>query len=333
MEKLQSHLTVVEKQKIVQLHVRGFKNSFISKQMKCHRNTISSIIGQWRRGEFVTAKKLRKGRYSLTAQKTYQVLKYFVDHPFNTYKQCIQDLKLLVSCKTIAKVLTRNGIKNYIACTKPFLSMQNRIKRLRFAIKYIDWTWQWANVVYMDEKTIQTYANGRVMVKRRLNERYDPGKIVSPEVQNTKNKVNLFGMISSDGPNMIFSVPTKLNGKHFKQLMSTKVKKLLGNKNILMDNAAIHIEGLKYLRKFGLIIIDFPPKSGDLNPIENVWGELQKKMNKKLRNICISTQAGLLELIRESWKEIPASFIQKCLLSMPQRLRDVIAIKGGQTRF
>lgn len=333
MDKKRTHLTISDKQRIIQLHVRGFKNSFIATQMKCHKNTVSTVICQWKKGKFVTSKGKRKSRYSLTAQKAYRVLKYFIDNPFNTYKQCIQDLKLVVCCKTVAKVLTRNGIRNYIACSKPFLSMQNQIKRLRFAIKYKDWTWKWANVVCMDEKTIQTFANCKVMVKRRLNERYDHRKIVSSEIQNTKNKVNLVGLISHDGPNMIYSVPTKLNGKHFKQLMSTKVKQLLGNKHILMDNAKIHGEGLDYLRKCGLIVLDFPPKSGDLNPIENVWGELQKILNRKLRNKCISTQSELLELIRASWKEIPAGFIQKCLLSMPQRLRDVIKMKGRQTRY
>src|SRR6202012_1341458 len=100
---------------------------------------------------------------------------------------------------------------------KPFLSMLHRIKRLKFAIKHKDWTCQqWSNVVCMDEKTIQTYANGKVMVKRRKNERYDPDKLITPEIQNTKNKVNLVGMVSHSGPNMIYSVPTKLNGKQFK---------------------------------------------------------------------------------------------------------------------
>lgn len=329
-----TYLTIAEKQEIIQLHVRGFKNKLISEQVKCHRNTVSSVVMNWKRGKFLKAKPIRKARYSLTAQKVYKVLNYFVSNPFNSYKECIRDLKLAVSPNTVAKVLTRNGIKNYVACSKQFLSIQNQIKRLRFALKYQHLTWQWARVVAMDEKTVQTYANGKVMVKRRVNERYDVDKIVTPEVQNTKNKVNLVGLISCGGPNMIYSVPTKLNGSHFKQLMSTKVKPLLGGKTILMDNAKIHGDGIKYLRKSGVrVIIDYPPKSGDLNPIENIWAELQKILNKKLRNVCISTKNDLLELIRTSWKEIPASFIEKCMLSMPQRLKEVIRMKGKQTRY
>lgn len=334
MDNLRTHLTIAEKQQIVHLHVRGFTNCFISAQMKCHRNTVSSVIVKWRNAQFITSKNTRNCRLSLSAQKVHQVLKYFLDNPFNTYKQCIRDLKLPVCYQTIANVLTRNGVKNYIACSKPFLSLLNRIKRLRFAIKYRDWSWQqWANVVFMDEKTIQTYGNGKVMVKRRRNERYEPRNMFLQEIQNKKNKVNLVGTVSCDGPNIIYSVPTKLNGKHFQQLMKKKVGKLLVNKSVIMDNATIHRKGLNYLRKAGHTLFDFPPKSADLNPIENVWGKLQKILNRKLRNVCISTQAELLELIRESWKEIPVIFIQKSVLSMPKRLEDVIRMQGGQTRF
>lgn len=213
--------------------------------------------------------------------------------------------------------------------------MQNQIKRLKFAIKYQNWTSSdWAQVVSLDEKTIQTYANGKVLVKRKVKERYDPDKITTTEMQNTKNKVNLVGMISCDGPNMIYSVSTKLNSSHFKQLMSTKVKRLLGNRIIFMDNAKIHAAGINYLLESGVkVMLDYPPKSPDLNPIENVWAELQRILNRKLRNTCVSTKDQLHELIKESWRAIPASLIRSCILSMPKRLKEVIRLKGRQTRY
>ena len=58
-----------------------------------------------------------------------------------------------------------------------------------------------------------------------------------------------------------------------------------------------------------------------------VWDELQKRLNKKLRNINISTKQDLIKFVNESWQEIPDSFIANCILSMPARLREVIKIK------
>lgn len=329
------HLSVDDKQQIIQLHLRSFKITAISERMNCHRSTVSTVINLWRKGKFVASRKIRKCRRRLSAQNVHQILNYFIDNPFHTYMDCIQNLKLSVCRETIGRTLSKNGIKNYVACSKLFLSIKNRIKRLRFAMKYQHWTWQWGHVVAMDEKTVQTYANcKKVMVKRRTRERYHPDKIASTEVQNTKNKVNLVGMIACDGPNMIYSVPTKLNGQQFKRLMRLKVRQLVGDNTLMMDNARIHGKGIKYLLKSGVkVFTDFPPKSPDLNPIENIWAELQKRLNKKLFNICISTKNDLLELIRDTWKEIPATFIKNCMISMPQRLQEVINMKGGSTRY
>lgn len=90
---------------------------------------------------------------------------------------------------------------------------------------------------------------------------------------------------------------------------------------------------MKYLTEHGIAVLDFPPKSNDINIIENVWAELQKILNRKLRNFTVSSKEQLLELIDESWKEVPCDFIRQCILSIPRRLEEVIKMKGRQTRY
>lgn len=199
-------------------------------------------------------------------------------------------------------------------------------------MNYRDWTWQWANVAYIDEKTVQTFANGKVLVKRRENEQ-NHDKLVTQEVQNTNNKVNLVGIICYNGPNMVYSVSTNLNGSQFNQLVRIKIRPLLKHNLVLMDNAKIHLKGIDFLRKNHVNVLDFPPKSPDLNPIENVRAELQKIMNGKLRRTTISTKGDLIELVRVSWKEIATRTINNCILSMHQSVQDVIRAKGKQTRY
>lgn len=122
------------------LTVRGFKKSFIARQFRCHRVTISRIVNGWKRGQYITPKVRAQRRLKLTAQQVHNVLNYFVKNPFDTYNQCIQKLKLPVKYGSIARLLSRNGIRNYVASYKHFLSIQNQVKRLKFAIKYQHWT-------------------------------------------------------------------------------------------------------------------------------------------------------------------------------------------------
>ncbi len=329
------HMTIGEKQLAIQLHIRGFKKCFIAKQLNRSVCTIYNLIEDWKNTKLLSPKKRRQCRLKLTAQQVFKSLRYFLDHPFATYKQCIQFLKLSVDENTVRRALMRDGVRNYVACKKPFLSLQNQIKRLRFALKYQHWTKeQWMDVSFMDEKTIQTYANGRVQVKRRTKERNNPEHIATVETDNARNKVNLFGSVSFNGPNVLYSVSTFFTGVQFEQLLKTKVRNVLAG-TVLLDNASIHLKtSFDWLTKeAGVRVFNFPPKSPDLNIIENVWSRLQKILNRKLLNVNISTTQDLLQLINESWKEIPVSFIRQCILSMPDRLKSVIQMKGRQTRY
>lgn len=262
-----------EKQLAVQLHVRGFTTAFIARQLNRSRVAIHIWISQWINGRFLRNEKRHQNvNCKLTAQQVFKALNYFIDNPFDSYNKCIKNLKLPIHRTTLAKLLSKNGIRNYVACKKQFLSMQNQIKRLKFAIEYQSWTAeQWSRVCFIDEKTVQTYANGRVMVKRKSNERYDPDKMNTQEVQNSGNKVNLVGVVSYHGPNIIYSVSTNFTGMEFDQLVKLKLRNIVGSSSILIDNASIHGIGIEYMKQIGINVIDFPPKSNDLNIIENVW--------------------------------------------------------------
>lgn len=262
-----------EKQLAVQLHVRGFTTAFIARQLNRSRVAIHIWISQWINGRFLRNEKRHQNvNCKLTAQQVFKALNYFIDNPFDSYNKCIKNLKLPIHRTTLAKLLSKNGICNYVACKKQFLSMQNQIKRLKFSIEYQSWTAeQWSRVCFIDEKTVQTYANGRVMVKRKSNERYDPDKMNTQEVQNSGNKVNLVGVVSYNGPNIIYSVSTNFTGMEFDQLVKLKLRNIVGSSSILIDNASIHGIGIEYMKQIGINVIDFPPKSNDLNIIENVW--------------------------------------------------------------
>ena len=50
-----------------------------------------------------------------------------------------------------------------------------------------------------------------------------------------------------------------------------------------MDNHPIHksMNSLLFYKEHKIKVIDFPPFSPDLNPIENIWGKLKKRDNEE----------------------------------------------------
>lgn len=104
--------------------------------------------------------------------------------------------------------------------------------------------------------------------------------------------------MSYNGPNKFHSVSTKFNGDQFAQLIR---KEADGFENMIMllDNAKIHTKGVQYLKNIGITVMDFPPKSNDMNVIENVFAELQKSLNKNLRGITVSTKKPTTRIDQE----------------------------------
>ncbi len=108
----------------------------------------------------------------------------------------------------------------------------------------------------------------------------------------------------------------------------------------MQDNAPIHtaIETLDYLETRDLHVIEWPPYSPDLNPIEHMWLALKRKLHElhpEFDTMGTSDEewqafeAGL----KEAWAAIPDTLIEKLILSMPKRLTACKAAKGYQTKY
>ena len=73
----------------------------------------------------------------------------------------------------------------------------------------------------------------------------------------------------------------------------------------------------------------WPPYSSALNPIENLWDELERSLKKHQPK----NKQELEALLKQEWQEIELPVIQKLVDSVPSRLLQCIKIKGYATRY
>ncbi len=79
----------------------------------------------------------------------------------------------------------------------------------------------------------------------------------------------------------------------------------------------------------GVTVLDWPANSPDLNPIENLWGIVKRKMRDTRPNNADELKAT----VKETWASIAPQQCHKLITSMPRRIEAVIKAKGAPTKY
>ena len=98
------------------------------------------------------------------------------------------------------------------------------------------------------------------------------------------------------------------------------------------DNASIHVskQSLGWLRSKKIKYMDWPACSPDLNPIENLWGILTRRVYGNNRQFD-SVEELKLHIIRE-WQNLDQNLLNSLVESMPNRIFECININGALTK-
>jgi transposase len=96
---------------------------------------------------------------------------------------------------------------------------------------------------------------------------------------------------------------------------------------LLMDKAPPHTAAstTQWLQQHMVRVVDrWPGNSPDLNPIENLWGWMKRKLYSK----DVQTVEQLKQAIQEIWEEVPDDMLTRLMCSMPKRLQRVVDKQG-----
>ena len=76
-------------------------------------------------------------------------------------------------------------------------------------------------------------------------------------------------------------------------------------------------------------LLDWPSYSPDINPMENLWGWMKKKIALRRPKTIQRLETDIIDC----WKEISAKHIYNLIDSMPRRCRLLIEGKGEQINY
>ena len=77
------------------------------------------------------------------------------------------------------------------------------------------------------------------------------------------------------------------------------------------------------------LLSDWPAQLPDLNIIENMWGELKKRLSRYHP----IPKEDLWKVVEKEWYEIPNEYVTRLYESLPRRLRHILRNKGLNSKY
>lgn len=258
--------------------------------------------------------------------------------PGTSSREIKEQLNLNVSTKTIRRRLHEKNFTSRVSIRKPMISPKNKKKRLDFAKKYVDKPISfWKTVIWSDESKFELAGP-----KKRRKIWRKPGealldKHITKTVKFGGGSIMIWGCFSWHSIGNLHKVDGIMNARQYISILDQNLAESANKMNIgdqyifMQDNDPKHTARItkQFFEQRAINVLDWPPQSPDLNPIENLWSILDSKVpTHRRRNPNL-----FFESLQSTWNELPHELLEKLVESMPARLQAVLATRGGSTKY
>lgn len=288
----------------------------------------------------------RPGRSLLIDKKKEVILKKIIKKkPRITLAEIQQNFQnktsIQVSQKTIRNSLHNLGFSSCIPARKPLLNDLQKENRLNWCLERQSWSIRkWQNIIWSDESRFAVFNNdGPTRVWRLPRERFNEENLM-PTVKHNGGSIMVWSCFSGRGLGPLVLVEGTIDRWGYIEILEKNLLPYIDDKfngkgyHFQDDNATVHTAKavVDWFQENEIKILEnWPSQSPDLNPIEHLWAELEKrikKLKKKPKN-----KKELFKVLQKEWKDIGKEFYKKLISSMPRRVRDCIDNNGGATKY
>lgn len=246
------------------------------------------------------------------------------------------ELQLDASVRTVQRHLKSTPWLQYMKRKQtPKLTERHMKARIAHATKHLKKSPKWKRIIWSDEKKFNL--DGPDGFKYYWHDlRLEDEKYLSR--QKGGGGIMVWGAFCSKGKAELAVLTGKQNAEAYITTLSDYLLPFGHSMydptfKFMQDGASIHTAKVTkaFLAEQDITIFDHPSLSPDLNPIENLWGDLSRAVYSEGRQY--DNVRDLTSAVMKAWDEIPLERLKTLSLSMKSRCVEVILNRGAMTHY
>jgi transposase len=305
----------------------------IAKKMKISQSTVLEIQHKYNQTKSVHDLPGRGRKRKLTEKAKSEIVKAAKKR--KSAPQIQQNLKKKVSVRTIQRTIKKGGLF-YLKIQKiEKLTESQKQKRVEYSKEMKDY--EWKNVLFSDEKSFwlgRSPGYAWQSLKNRITE----------EVSKHTPKLHVWGAIGYHVKSKLYYFEENMTATLYQSIIKASLpdkhltyspncpKKLVKKWVFLQDNDPKHKakKSMQTLQKLvGDRLIAHPPMSPDLNPMEDIWSYLDRKVKESK----CKTISSLKRVLTKEWNSLQWKEIRSSVDSMERRLTQCIDSGGQRLKY
>jgi len=323
----------------------------IATSLKCSISTVSDTV--LKSAERDKGRSLpRTGRPKLYSKRDVRKLVRIArQKPKLTYKQLKAEADMKCSRRTITRILDTYNIHKWRAAKRPMLTEVHAKARKKWAQEHINWDLdKWKYIIWSDEcSVVRGSGKDREWVFRTPCQKWDKEMIEQTPKGKGVSVMVWAAFSGAGGRSELIILDRDFESKKHGYSANSYIKVLEEaiptlwepEYSFMQDNAPIHKakKTLKWFEDQGIPVVEWPPYSPDLNPIEQIWFQLKKlvyEVNPEMDNLSggeEKVREELAKALKEAWERIDQKYFDALWQSMERRCQAVLRADGWQTKY
>lgn len=288
--------------------------------------TIRRICATYRSTRRV-GRKVGSGRKKvLNSTLKLKIHRMLASNPSLTCKELASRLGNVVSDETIRLYLKSQSFSWKHRSRIPNLSEEDKQRRVDFAESNMEI--EFDSIFFTDECTFDLNGATKVWGKK--------GKRIPKGTSTYAPKVQVWAAISAQGKAYLEIFYGNMDSGLYMEILEERFEpialEIMGDYWILQhDGARCHTSRAvtELVEEMEIETLDWPARSPDLSPIENIWNLLKRQVYKRSPR----TLFELENFILEEWDRLDDEVVGRLAQSFPRRLESVVEAKGSILKY